>query len=532
MELHALQPGYMLHEYRIEKKLGEGGFGITYLAIDTHLDMRVAIKEYLPSDFAMRQGEVTIAPKSLALKKGFDWGLNAFIDEAKTIAQFDAPNIVNIYRFFKGNGTAYIIMEFCEGGSLKQRIKAGVFNEQATRALLEGLIKGLQVMHKNCFFHRDIKPDNIMFRQNGTPVLIDFGAARQSVEGQTRTVTSMVTPGFAPPEQYSQNTKFGPWTDIYALAAVAYTCLKGRKPSDAVQRMVDDDYQPLGQSAQASGFLRGIDWGLQLSANQRPQNLTSWLSSWESRIIPDSETPPNAATPSSTISRPSDNDTVLLVSSVSQSSKAKIANQASHAYEGVNVKLISIVTSALSAVTKIAIQLSPAHERVKIKLMAIFISALVVLGIGFYGYQQYQAEQQLAQKLFREDVFAWSLARETDTEEGYQTYLVTMPKGRYTNQAKIAKDKFDKLNEQARLSKLRQVEQIIDAQMLLSQLAFKLNINGILDTPTKKAIEAFEKSEGLVITGIVDDMLISSLNQTINKIEQGNAKAKAKHLDE
>lgn len=357
MELHALQPGYMLFEYQIKKKLGEGGFGITYLAIDTHLDMRVAIKEYLPSDFAMRQNDITIAPKSSDLKEGFDWGLNAFIDEAKTIAQFDAPNIVKIHRFFKANGTAYIVMEFCDGGSLSERLKASPFSEQATRALLEELIKGLQVVHGNHIFHRDIKPDNVMFRKNGTAVLIDFGAARQSIVGQTRTVTSMVTPGYAPPEQYSQNSKFGPWTDIYALAAVAYHCLKGQKPSDAVQRMVEDDCQPLYQEAQASGFLRGIDWGLQLSASQRPQDLTSWLSSWDSGIIPGSVSSEN------TVLLSSGEDTVLQMSSVSHRSASQV-NQPR----------------------------KPAVGGSRLKLILIFIMVLILLVGGYYGYDQYQQE--------------------------------------------------------------------------------------------------------------------------------------------
>jgi formylglycine-generating enzyme required for sulfatase activity len=348
----------MLYEYRIEKKLGEGGFGITYLAVDTHLDMRVAIKEYLPSDFAMRQSDVTIAPKSLALKESFDWGLNAFIDEAKTIAQFDALNIVKIHRFFKENGTAYIVMEYCDGGSLNERIKAKLYSEQATRELLEDLIKGLLVVHGNHIFHRDIKPDNIMFRKNGTPVLIDFGAARQSVEGQTRTVTSMVTPGFAPPEQYSQNTKFGPWTDIYALAAVAYTCLKGHKPSDAVQRMVDDDYQPLCQGSQATGFLRGIDWGLKLTAKQRPQDLTSWRASWDNGIVLDSDSSDN------TVLLPSGNDTAFQMPNDSHSSLPRETHPTSAASGGVGLKLV-----------------------------VIFIVALILLGGGYYGYNYFQQEK-------------------------------------------------------------------------------------------------------------------------------------------
>jgi formylglycine-generating enzyme required for sulfatase activity/serine/threonine protein kinase len=320
--------------------------------------MRVAIKEYLPSDFAMRQSDTTISPKSPALKEGFDWGLNAFIEEAKTIAQFDALNIVKIHRFFKANGTAYIVMEYCDGGSLSQRIMASPYSEQATRALLEELIKGLQVVHGNHIFHRDIKPDNIMFRQNGTPVLIDFGAARQSIGGQTRTVTSMVTPGFAPPEQYSQNTKFGPWTDIYALAAVAYTCLNGHKPSDAVQRMVEDDYQPLCQGSKTSGFLRGIDWGLHLLANQRPQNLASWFSSWDSGIVPDSIPSSNPVVSSSS------DDTVLQMPGVS-----------------------------LTAETQVSHQTSPASGGGHLKLIVIFIVTLILLGGGYYGYDNFQQQK-------------------------------------------------------------------------------------------------------------------------------------------
>jgi serine/threonine protein kinase len=118
MELHALQPGYHLAEYRIEKLLGEGGFGLTYLAFDTHLDKKVAIKEYMPGDFCVRQNSTTIVAKSESAKTDYEWGLNAFITEAKTLAKFDDPNIVRIYRFFEANGTAYMVMEYCEGGCL------------------------------------------------------------------------------------------------------------------------------------------------------------------------------------------------------------------------------------------------------------------------------------------------------------------------------------------------------------------------------------------------------------------------------
>jgi formylglycine-generating enzyme required for sulfatase activity/serine/threonine protein kinase len=281
MELHALQPGYLLAEYRIEKLMGEGGFGLTYLAFDTHLEKQVAIKEYMPSDFAIRQNSTTIVPKSEAAKTDYEWGLQAFINEAKTLARFDDPNIVRIYRFFKENGTAYLVMEYCEGGCLSERFsKKKPMGEAKVLALITPIMNGLQLVHDDQVFHRDIKPDNIMFRLNGTPVLIDFGAARQIVGMKSRSITTIVTPGYAPIEQYSKKGKIGPWTDIYSLAAVAYTCLTGSAPEDATDRIVDDDIKPLANGPSASGFLHAIDKALSVKSSMRPQDLSEWYAMW------------------------------------------------------------------------------------------------------------------------------------------------------------------------------------------------------------------------------------------------------------
>jgi serine/threonine protein kinase len=281
MELHALQPGYLLAEYRIEKLLGEGGFGLTYLALDTYLEKNVAIKEYMPMDFAWRQHSTTIVPKSEAAKTDYEWGLQAFINEAKTLARFDDPNIVRIFRFFELNGTAYLVMEYCEGGCLNDRFSVDkTLSEEAVRLLLTPLMNGLQLVHDGGVYHRDIKPDNIMFRADGTPVLIDFGAARQNLGAKSRSITTIVTPGYAPLEQYSSKGKLGAWTDIYSLAAVAYACLTGKRPPDATERIIDDEIEPFASSASASAFLKTIDKALAVKAADRPQNLVDWYAAW------------------------------------------------------------------------------------------------------------------------------------------------------------------------------------------------------------------------------------------------------------
>ncbi|MFT4928071.1 MAG: serine/threonine protein kinase [Phenylobacterium sp.] len=294
MDQHALQPGYMLAEYQIDKLIGEGGFGLTYLATDTHLDKKVAIKEYMPSDFAWRQGGTTIVPKNDAARENYDWGLDSFINEAKTLAKFDVPNIVRIHRFFEDNGTAYLIMEYCEGGSLSDLLELSKKEQEGeskkfmpevqVRNIIGSIINGLQQVHDRNILHRDIKPDNIMFRKDMTPVLIDFGAARQAFYDKTGRMTCILTPGYAPLEQHSERGRFGPWTDIYALAVVAYICLTGKRPDMAIDRNVQDEIEVLANRPNASAFLICIDWALSVEASDRPQSLFDWQTAWDEPI--------------------------------------------------------------------------------------------------------------------------------------------------------------------------------------------------------------------------------------------------------
>ncbi len=279
---YALRPGTMIHEYEIIRCLGHGGFGITYLAHDTQLHMDIAIKEYLPVDLALRVDDSRVVAKTSGVAKDFEWGLDAFIKEARMLAQFKHPNIVQASRFIKLNSTAYIVMEYVDGQTLEAAVKESRtgFSEDSVKWLVDSLANGLREVHQKKIYHRDIKPANILLRKDGTPVLIDFGAARQMLEGKSRPMTAIVTAGYAPLEQYNTQGAVGPWTDIYALSAVVYFCLTGQPPDEATDRILDDQLKPLAGEG-GSRFLQAIDMGLALNARFRPQTLKAWQHSYD-----------------------------------------------------------------------------------------------------------------------------------------------------------------------------------------------------------------------------------------------------------
>src|ERR1041385_8437805 len=191
MAVPALPSGYALQEYRIERLLGAGGFGLTYLAIDTNLNLRVAIKEYLPSDIAIRNPDHSVAPNSSPVAEDFMGGNRRFLGESRTVASFRHPNIVRVMRFFEANGSAYMVMEFVEGAALGDWIKTRRPLAQVQVAALVGpLLDGLEVVHKAGYLHRDIKPGNIYIRDDRVPVLLDFGSARM----KSSELTAVVSP--------------------------------------------------------------------------------------------------------------------------------------------------------------------------------------------------------------------------------------------------------------------------------------------------------------------------------------------------
>ena len=286
---NALPAGYVLHWYQVESVLGQGGFGITYLATDTNLDQQVAIKEFLPAELAVRVEDSVVRPVSDDRSETFGWGLNRFLTEARTLAQFRHPNIVRVYSVFEANSTAYMVMEYEHGASLEDAFKfARVSGEHDLLCLLYPLLDGLKLVHEAGFIHRDIKPANIFLRDNGVPVLLDFGSARQALGVETRTLTSLVTPGYAPFEQYNatrDNDKQGPWTDIYSLAATLYRGILGKGPVDAVARadaLLNGESDPFvrARDAAPAGYstrlLDAIDHALAFQPNDRPQSLAQW----------------------------------------------------------------------------------------------------------------------------------------------------------------------------------------------------------------------------------------------------------------
>ncbi|MDD9883162.1 MAG: protein kinase [Gammaproteobacteria bacterium] len=276
----ALPKGFMLQEYQVDRVLGAGGFGLTYLGWDTALEKPVAVKEYLPNDLAVRETNHSVAAKSRDDEDNFRWGLTRFLDEARTLARFKHPNIVSVYRYFEAHGTAYIVMEFVEGETFGAYLKrAGKPKESFLRAVLAALLDGLAEVHRAGFMHRDIKPGNILLNAKGVPVLVDFGSARQEIGGRSRSITSVVTPGYAPIEQYSSRGNQGPWTDIYALGAVAYRAITGAPPPDATERVLDDAITPAVEAARdkySAEFLRAIDSALAVNNKDRLQDVDAW----------------------------------------------------------------------------------------------------------------------------------------------------------------------------------------------------------------------------------------------------------------
>jgi serine/threonine protein kinase len=279
--VQALPSGTRLGDYRIDAVIGHGGFGITYRAFDTQLTKFVAIKEYLPAAFAIRQGDGQVVPRGARLAQDFAWGRERFLDEARALARFRHPHIVPVLRYFEANGTAYTVMEFEDGKSVGEllRTSGSRLPPDDVRRLADGLLSGLAAVHAQGFLHRDIKPSNIIIRRDGVPILVDFGAARQAVAGHTRSLTSILTPQYAPIEQYALDGKQGPWSDIYSAAAVLHHAIAGEPPIDAAARVGSDPYRPLaevGRDRFDPTFLAAVDRALAFAPGDRPQRVEEW----------------------------------------------------------------------------------------------------------------------------------------------------------------------------------------------------------------------------------------------------------------
>ncbi|MGH8510637.1 MAG: serine/threonine-protein kinase [Gammaproteobacteria bacterium] len=288
----ALQTGYELLWYRVQGVLGQGTFGITYVCEDLNTGRLVAVKEYLPPQVARREADHCLQPLSDALADDYARGLARFIAEAENLDRFRHPHIVRVVDIFEANNTAYLIMHYEHGESLQSALaRRGTLSEGELRKLLFPLLEGLQTMHQKGFVHRDIKPSNLFVRADGTAVILDFGSARQLIVSDPQTVTNLVSPGYAPIEQYSSSGgNQGPWTDIYGLGATLYRAATGVIPQPAMARaeaIVHGGPDPfLRAVGHANGkysipFLRAIDQALEFKAGDRPQSVDAWRCAFE-----------------------------------------------------------------------------------------------------------------------------------------------------------------------------------------------------------------------------------------------------------
>jgi len=273
---HPLPDGYQLHGYRIERVLSCGGFSIVYVATD-EAGEQAAIKEYLPSSLALRQANEIVPAITDENLATFRYGMKCFFEEGRSLARLSHPNIIRVVNFFRANETVYLVMKYERGRTLQEHlsVKKGNMRENFIRRVFTMSLNGLREVHSNKLLHLDLKPANIYIRNDHTPVLIDFGAARQTLtQGQFK-LNPMYTPGYAPPEQYKNRELMGPWSDIYSIGAAMFACVAGVAPPAADQRLEKDKYVPAVKQfagRYSEHLLETIDWCLQIDYLKRPQS--------------------------------------------------------------------------------------------------------------------------------------------------------------------------------------------------------------------------------------------------------------------
>ena len=274
-----LPEGFLLEDCRIERQLSQGGFSVVYLAHDA-AGKAVAIKEYLPAGMAHRGADGVGVEPDAEHRAAFSNGLKCFFDEGRILAGIEHPNVVRVKNFFRANGTAYLVMRYEEGETLKEHARRLLERGEAVpedflRHVFVRLLDGLREVHAHKLLHLDIKPANLYVRRDGHPVLLDFGAARQGLDPGAG-LNAVLTPGFAAPEQQGANEPLGPWTDIYSVGASLYDCLAGATPQPADRRLAHDELEPAQKrwgKRYSLQLLELIDWCLMLPTAQRPQSV-------------------------------------------------------------------------------------------------------------------------------------------------------------------------------------------------------------------------------------------------------------------
>jgi serine/threonine protein kinase len=289
----SLAPGTRLNDFEILRTLGSGGFGTVYLARDHVLDRDVAIKEYLPTQLAYRGAGLQVEVRSPSIAATYAAGLRSFVNEARILARFNHPAVVKVHRFWEANGTAYMVMPWVRGPTLREmrRSMKSPPTEAWLRGVLDPLLDALALLHAQGIYHRDIAPDNVLLPSEQEPVLLDFGAARRVIGDRTQSFTAVLKPSFAPIEQYAEanHLRQGPWTDLYALGAVVVYLLTAVPPPPSTVRSVQDEMPlltanpPPGVSAT---FLAAIQWALAVRPQDRPQSVQQFCNALDGLVAP------------------------------------------------------------------------------------------------------------------------------------------------------------------------------------------------------------------------------------------------------
>jgi hypothetical protein len=287
----ALAPGTRLGDMEIVRVLAVGGFGIVYLAHDTALNRNVAVKEFMPSRLVSRGQGQQVVVRAPANGETYALALRSFVDEARLLARLSHPAIVKVYHFWEANGTGYMVMPYHRGPTLSdlRRSMSEAPTEGWLRSVIDPLLDVLDLLHAQQLYHRDVSPDNVLLTEAGTPVLLDFGAARHVVDDQDRSVTTILRQRYSPIEQYgeAENLRQGPWTDLYALAALAAYMIKGTAPPPSTARASHDEMAPLAKThirGISTPFLAALDWALSVRPQDRPQSVAQFRAALQGRV--------------------------------------------------------------------------------------------------------------------------------------------------------------------------------------------------------------------------------------------------------
>ncbi|MEZ5471336.1 MAG: serine/threonine-protein kinase [Marinicella sp.] len=494
--------GTQLDKYRITEILGQGGFGITYLATDTLLKHQVAIKEYFPTEMGVRDHDRVSIHAITNRAKDFQYGLEKFLEEGRTLVQFKHPNIVRVSNFLKLNGTAYLIMDYEKGEDLSDYLIRTGFKggmpETELKSYLVPILKGLQAVHEKGLLHRDVKPGNIYLRKGGEPMLIDFGAARYALGEHSKSMSAIISIGYAPPEQYSSKSKQSPASDLYAWGATAYELITGKPPVESTERsyaIFEDEPDPLKPLSQthkgkySSTLLSVIDQCLNIPQKKRPQSAAEVLAMLTGEKQSTGTVKVN----------PKDRFKNNRQQNQQENRKQSAFNR--HHSKGAKPTKESPSSSVI------------------IKYATLLI-LLATFGVsGYYYYQEHKAlsEQQRQAMLIaeKEEKKTWEEALLVNSISIYQAYLDQYPNGKYSDNAE---GKIKLLNEKKAL--------VIEIQKLLSELDYSIDLSGVSDTQTENNIREFEKSLGITPKGIASTFVLEKLQVAKRKREEEKLKAK------